>query len=110
MLMMKCESTLSIRLWMQQRMKGWKSRAGVAVLLLLCAIFSVASLAVHATGASAGDWSTYLAGNGRAGFNAAETIITATTARQLKLHWTHSAGGPLSAQPVEANGLIYWGS
>jgi polyvinyl alcohol dehydrogenase (cytochrome) len=51
-----------------------------------------------------------LAGNGRAGFNAAETIITATTARQLKLHWTHSARGPLSTQPVEANGLIYWGS
>src|SRR5437764_96416 len=73
---MKRQSMLRTRLWMQQNMKGWKSWARVEVLLLLCIIFSIASLAAHATVASSGDWSTYLAGNGRDGFNAAETMIT----------------------------------
>src|SRR6266516_2460289 len=63
---------------------------------------------VHA--ASSGDWPTYLRNNGRSGFNAAETIINPTTAPNLKLHWMYAAGGAISTQPVEVNGLIYWGS
>jgi outer membrane protein assembly factor BamB len=106
---MKYESVPGARQWMRQGTKGWKSWARVEVLLLLCIIFSVASLAVYVRAQGPGDWSTYLAGNGRTGFNGAETIITPVTAPHLKLHWTHT-GGSISTQPVEANRLIYWGS
>ena len=56
------------------------------------------------------DWTTYMADNGRSGFNAAETIITPTTAPELKLKWTHQSGADVVAQPIVADGLIYWGS
>lgn len=65
--------------------------------------------------AAAGDWSTYLGNNKRSGFNMAETTINVTSAPNLKLHWSYQAGGyisvnSISVQPVEANGLVYWGS
>lgn len=60
--------------------------------------------------AAAGDWPTYASSGDRSGFNSAETVITAATAANLKLKWAHHAGGNVSAQPVEANGLVYWGS
>src|SRR5260370_1061689 len=78
------------------------------------AIFAVISIAlipsVLATHAASGDWTTYMADNGRSGFNPNETIITPSTAPNLKLKWIHTAGGDVTAQPVEANGLVYWGS
>ena len=61
-------------------------------------------------GSQTGDWTTYMADNGRSGFNAAETIITLATAPELKLKWTHQAGDAVVSQPVVANGLIYWAS
>ncbi len=69
--------------------------------------------AVHA--ATAGDWPTYLENVQRSGFNSAETIINVTSAPKLKMEWKYQAGGYInvnfiSAQPVEANGMIYWGS
>ena len=90
--------------------------------------FSVLSLALIFTGvifllprhqgaraAASGYTPTYLADNGRSDFNGAETIINPTSAPRLKLHWSYQAGGYISTnyisdQPVEANGLIYWGS
>lgn len=56
------------------------------------------------------DWSTYLADDAHSGFNRAETTINPTTAPRLKLHWTHHVNAGISVQPVEANGMIYWGS
>ncbi len=61
-------------------------------------------------GSQSGDWTTYMADNGHSGFNAAENIITSTTAAGLKLKWTHQAGDAVVSQPVIANGLIYWAS
>jgi len=61
-------------------------------------------------GSASGYWTTYMANNGRNGFNAAENIITPATAPQLKLKWTHQAGDAVVSQPVVANGLIYWAS
>ncbi len=58
----------------------------------------------------AGDWSTYLMDNEHTGFNKAETTINPTTAPQLKLHWMYHAKGAISTQPVEAYGMIFWGS
>ena len=91
-----------------QWMKKWK------YLWAMVAIFAVISIAlipsVLATHAASGDWTTYMADNGRSGFNPNETIITPSTAPNLKLKWIHTAGGDVTAQPVEANGLVYWGS
>src|SRR5713226_5058164 len=56
------------------------------------------------------DWSTYLMDNEHSGFNKAETIINATTAPALKQHWMYHDKDGISVQPVEANGMIYWGS
>jgi len=57
-----------------------------------------------------GDWPTYMADNGHSGFNPAENVITAASAPQLRLKWKVTAGNYVASQPVEANGLIYWGS
>jgi outer membrane protein assembly factor BamB len=64
----------------------------------------------HPTTASPGDWPTYLANDARTGFNSAETILNKTTISQLKVHWMARAKQHTSAEPVVANGLVYWGS
>jgi polyvinyl alcohol dehydrogenase (cytochrome) len=56
------------------------------------------------------DWSTYMAGNERSGFNKNENILNQATIRHLKLHWTARAKDRVFSQPVVANGMIYWGS
>jgi polyvinyl alcohol dehydrogenase (cytochrome) len=63
--------------------------------------------AVHA---AAGDWTTYLENLGRDGFNGSETTLNPGTASRLRLHWTHHAAAQIVSEPVEANGLLYWGS
>ena len=55
------------------------------------------------------DWSMYLANNARSGYDGAKNL-TAASASGLKIHWKDQAGGSISAQPLEVNGLIYWGS
>jgi len=101
---MKNAKMRALRQWTRE----WK------YLLATVAIFSVISIAlipsVLATHAAAGDWTTYMADNGHSGFDPNETTITPSTAPNLKLKWIHTAGGDVTAQPVEANGLVYWGS
>jgi outer membrane protein assembly factor BamB len=63
--------------------------------------------AVHA---ATGDWQTFLFDNRRDSYNASETIINRTTAPHLKHHWTHTIAANISTEPVEANGMVYWGS
>jgi outer membrane protein assembly factor BamB len=59
---------------------------------------------------STGEWPTYLANNARSGFNKMKTkAITTTSAPKLKQLWSYDAKHPISTQPVEANGMIYWG-
>ncbi len=74
------------------------------LLLLLSVLFAPTALA------ATGDWPTYLSDGTHDGYNSAETVINTSTAPNLKLKWTHSAGGGISTQPVEANNLVYWGS
>ena len=64
----------------------------------------------QAAHAATGDWQTFLFDNTRSGYNGSETIINRTTAPHLKLHWTHTITAKMSAEPVEANGMVYWGS
>lgn len=86
----------------------WISFIGTLVILAV-AITSILHLPVSVHAAS-GDWPTFLGSNARTGYNASETIITSTTASKLKLHWTDTAKGIASSEPVVANGLVYWGS
>lgn len=59
--------------------------------------------------AATGDWPTFLFDNTRSGYNGAETIINQQTAPNLKVHWTIKVSNIISSEPVEANGMIYWG-
>jgi outer membrane protein assembly factor BamB len=59
---------------------------------------------------SSGNWSTYLYNGARSGYNSAETVITPTTAKHLALLWTDTAGGAISAEPIQVNGVVYYGS
>lgn len=59
---------------------------------------------------STGNWTTYMWNNERSGYNSTETIINASTASHLKIHWQHVAGGSINTQPVVVNGVIYWGA
>src|SRR5215471_5296896 len=88
---------------------------GALVVLLLSSILVTGSLIpnnsvpVHAA-SSSDDWTTYLYDQGHSGYNPNETIITPSTAPNLKLLWSAntSNGTVISTQPVTANGLIYW--
>ena len=86
----------------------------LALVIIAASVFVMFSRSQTAR-AAAGDWPTYLGNAQRSGFTSAETIINVTSAPHLKMHWLYQAGGYMSvnyisAQPVEANGLIYWGS
>jgi outer membrane protein assembly factor BamB len=74
------------------------------------AIGIICSAMLAAIAAGGPDWPSYQLDNGRSGYNSAETTINPTSAKNLKLHWTHTAAGAISTEPVEANNLVYWGS
>jgi outer membrane protein assembly factor BamB len=60
------------------------------------------------------DWTTYLAGNGRAGWGVRANAMNPASARHLRVAWQVSDAGPddhgVFAQPIVANGKVYWGS
>src|ERR1039458_2849997 len=97
-----------------------RSGRGERLRLWCTAVALVGALSVGATwgglpaAAATGDWTTYGATNGRSDFNAAETVITPTTASQLHLAWTAAAQNVtpnwVTAQAVVSDGLAYWGS
>jgi outer membrane protein assembly factor BamB len=77
--------------------------AGIVVVL--------AGAPLSAAGAqTSGDWPTYLNNGARAGYNSAETVITPATAPHLTRLWTDTAGGAVSAEPIQVNGVVYYGS
>ena len=61
------------------------------------------------------DWTSYMHGdssgfNSSAGFSTRHATITAANASMLRKEWTATSGGPVFAQPIVANGSVYWGS
>jgi outer membrane protein assembly factor BamB len=71
----------------------------------------VAGLPLTGAGAQAsGDWPAYLNNVARTGFNSAETLITPSTAPNLTQLWADHAGGAVSAEPIQASGVVYYGS
>ena len=83
-------------------------------LLIGAAFLTPMLLGVRATSSeqftSAGDWPTYGYDNARDNFNAAETIITPSTALQLKQKWAHTGANGISDQIAAVGGTVYWGS
>jgi polyvinyl alcohol dehydrogenase (cytochrome) len=79
--------------------------AGVGVIVVL--------LGLPLSGARAqtsGNWSTYLNDGARTGYNGAEWLIRPSTAQNLTKLWTDTAGGSISAEPIQVNGVLYYGS
>ena len=96
--------------------RGAARRYGMALtaLLLLCAVVPVATGMVpfsrrpaHATSA---DWPMFLGNDARTGYNSDETAVNPTTAPGLHVLWTFPTGGRINAQPIVANGSLYFGS
>ena len=61
------------------------------------------------------DWTSYMNGNNSGfnasvGFSSSHATITAANASMLTKVWTATSGGPVFAQPIVANGNVYWGS
>jgi polyvinyl alcohol dehydrogenase (cytochrome) len=84
--------------------------AALFVMSLFSLLFTALSLPASHAYAATGDWPGYLFDDGHSGFNGNETVITTTTAPNLKLKWIHTAAGSITDEPVEANNLVYWGS
>src|SRR5260221_3461031 len=92
-------------------LKQWNRSAALAMMLIFLLTGALILLPrLHVAHAQSDDWPTYQDDYGRSGFNSAETIINPSSAPHLKLHWSYKAGGVITTQPVEANGMIYWGS
>ena len=81
---------------------------------LLAAAGAIAVLAgLPLSGAEAqtsGDWPTYLNTVARSGYNSVETVITPSTAPHLTQLWADKSGGAVSAEPIQENGTVYYGS
>jgi len=73
-------------------------------------VFAVSGVGPTGQPPSPVDWSTYLNGIDHTGYNGAETILTSSNVSSLQVKWEAHGGLAVSAQPVEANGLLYWGS
>jgi outer membrane protein assembly factor BamB len=90
------------------------SPRSLALLGAAAAIAALAGLPLSgAAAATSVGWSTYLNTWGRTGYNAAETVITPSTAPKLTTLWDDKAGGSpssISAEPIEVNGVVYYGS
>src|SRR5579885_797535 len=76
--------------------------AALFVMSLFSLLFTALSLPASHAYAATGDWPGYLFDDGHSGFNGNETVITTTTAPNLKLKWIHTAAGSITDEPVEA--------
>jgi len=83
---------------------------GLRLVIALVLLVMGSSGALPAAHATTGDWTTYMGDVGHSGYNGAETIINPSSASSLQLQWAQTSGGNISAQPIVANGLVYWGS
>jgi outer membrane protein assembly factor BamB len=96
-----------------EKWQRWITAGIIIGLLLLTGTYIINTFTARAVSpnfANSGTWTTYMGGLGRSGYNMAETVINRTSAPTLKLHWSVKAGGSISAEPVVANNMIYWGS
>lgn len=57
-----------------------------------------------------GDFPTYLGNGARTSASSSELMVNPTTAPLLHLLWNYTAGGAVQSQPVEQNGVVYFGA
>src|SRR5262249_25137351 len=96
--------------WGPQLPGGCMGRA--ARLLAAAGIVAVlAGAPLSGAGAqTSGNWPTYLNNGARTGYDSAEAVVTPTTAPDLTQLWADTAGGAVSAEPIQVNGVVYYGS
>lgn len=73
----------------------------------LATIAAIMLLLNGATARAQIDWPTFGFDDQRTGYNPQETILSPQTVPSLQLQWTANLGAPMTAQPIEANGLLY---
>jgi len=102
------------RLWVINALIGRTARPsiglGAAFVMVASMVTWLISGAQPALAATANDWPTYLNGLARTGFSSGETVITPSSAPTLRLRWTSGSAAAVSAEPVAARGIVYWGS
>jgi outer membrane protein assembly factor BamB len=86
----------------------------VAIVAVLAVNIGDALSPANASSVSS-NWTSYMNGNNSGfnasvGFSSSHATITPANASMLKKVWTATSGGPVFAQPIVANGTIYWGS
>src|SRR5882672_6928853 len=90
--------------------RGARRWSAIALAALVVSAFGGATQLQRAEAASgAPTWPTYLFNNAHSGDN---TVAQPRLGGSSKLTpgWSAHANGPVSAQPVLANNLVYWGS
>ena len=80
----------------------------VAAVVIIGALVGLPITAARAQ--PSGNWPTYLYNGPRTGYDGKEKIITSSTARKLTRLWVHTTGRPISTQPIQVNGVVYYGS
>ncbi len=73
-------------------------------------VFAVSGIGPTGQPPSPVNWSTYLNGIDHRGYNSAETILTSANFGSIQEKWEAHGGLAISDQPVEDNGVLYWGS
>ena len=93
---------------------GLPSLAIVGVLALTGALPAQAAGNTRISGsrvlAPVAEWPGYLQNGNHTSFNGAETYITSASAPSLAQRWSFATSAPISAEPIQANGLVYTGS
>jgi outer membrane protein assembly factor BamB len=78
--------------------------------LVVALTAAIVSLPIPLGASSSGDWPGYMYDRNHTGFDRAETTISPSSAPNLHTEWSIDAGDKVFAEPVTANGLLYWGS
>ncbi|HKD77908.1 MAG TPA: hypothetical protein VKB76_20545, partial [Ktedonobacterales bacterium] len=83
---------------------------GVSALAVL-AVLSLIVFGSHLVFAAASsDWTTYGHDAQRSNYNSTESTLNVSNVPNLKLKWQQFAANGVSVQPIESNGVVYWGS
>jgi outer membrane protein assembly factor BamB len=90
-------------------LRGRARRGTFMVVAAILVALLIPSVALGATGGT-GSWPMYGQNLSKTGFNPDADGITPATAPDLKLVWKDTVSGKIFAQPVEADGLVYWGA
>jgi len=84
--------------------------AGIALVIQLVSLTLANAASPHVGAATASDWTTYVNGQQRTGFNNQETTISTSNVRNLAVKWSQYTAKGISDQPIEVGGVVYWGS